>query len=89
MFWTLFAAGFTGLTLGIICTVHLMVLVSIVVIALTAIVAFQTGLSLLMGCVAVGSALVILQACYLVGAFIGASVKSAKDASHAARLSFD
>jgi hypothetical protein len=88
MLWTLFAVGFAGLTLGIICTVHVMVLVSIVTVALTAIVAFQTGLSLLMGCAAIGSALVILQACYLVGAFIGASVKSAKDASHAARPFF-
>lgn len=80
MFWALVAVGFAGLMLGTVCTVHVMVLVSIVTIALTAIVAFQTGLSLLMACVAVGAALLILQASYLVGAFIGASVRSPKDA---------
>jgi len=88
MLWALFAAGLAGLTLGIICTVHVMVLVSIVTVVLTAIVAFQTGQSLLMGLVAIGAALVVLQACYLVGAFIGANVKSAKDASHAPRPFF-
>lgn len=81
MLWALFAAGFAGLMLGIICTVHVMVLVSIITVALTAIVAFQNGLSLLMGCLAIGAALAILQACYLVGAFIGANVRSGKDAS--------
>lgn len=81
MFWALVAIAFTGLTLGITCTVHVMVLGSIVTVVLTAIVAFQNGLSLPMGLVAIGSALVILQACYLVGAFVGANVRSVKDAS--------
>lgn len=88
MLWALFAAGLAGLILGIVCTVHVMVLVSILIVALTAIVAFQTGQSLLMGLVAIGAALMVLQACYLVGAFIGASLKSAKDASQAPRPFF-
>lgn len=79
MFWALVAVGLAGLTLGTVCTVHVMVLVSIVTVALVAIVALQTGLSWLMMCVAIGSALLILQACYLVGAFIGANVRSTKD----------
>ena len=87
MFWALVAVAFAGLTLGITCTVHVMVLVSIVTIALTAIVAFQAGLSLLMGFAAIGSALVILQACYLVGAFIGANTKGAKDDASVTRVS--
>jgi len=80
MFWALVAVGFVGLTVGITCTVHIMVLVSIVAVALMVIVAFQAGLSLLMGCAAIGSALVILQVCYLIGACVGANVRSAKDA---------
>lgn len=81
MFWALVAVALTGVTLGITCTVHVMVLGSVVAAVLTAIVAFQNGLSLLMGFAAIGAALVILQACYLVGAFVGANLRSTKDAS--------
>jgi hypothetical protein len=87
MFWAMVAVAIAGLVLGITCTVHVMVLGSVVAVALTAIVAFQTGLSVPMGIVAIGSALVILQACYLVGAFIGAGLRSAKHDASATRAS--
>lgn len=78
MLWLLVAVGLAGLTIGTAFTVHVMIPVSLITVALAAFSALYTGSTMAMTLITVGSALVILQASYLVGACIGASVRSTK-----------